>query len=124
MTDDLIARLEAATEGSRELSDECLLAVGWKDAGKHLGQWVRPDGSRLYKSDAPDPSQNAQDAIDHVVPEGWTGGGRLCGGPRFPMELLGPVKGMALAVGNTPALALCIASLRAHATMKETDDER
>lgn len=95
---DLIARLEAAPEGSRELSDECLLAVGWRverpeDCGtrdqtgdcygcgsKPPGgdkcavprsgwKWISPARVPLYGK-RPDPSRNVQDVIDWMVPEG------------------------------------------------------
>ena len=78
MADTLIARLEKAKSGSRALSDECLLAVGWvhdrrkTSSGKYTDYgWIRPDGSKCYTKDVPDPSQNAQDAIDWMLPEGW-----------------------------------------------------
>lgn len=76
--DSLIARLEAATEGSRELSNECLLAVGWEYRHDILlpPDWLdkdkNPSGNIFINSPwPPDPSQNVQDAITWMVPEGW-----------------------------------------------------
>ncbi len=108
----LIARLEAGP-GSRELSDECLLAVGWGKLPLTEYLWIDPSGKT---HDArPDPSQNVQDAIDWMVPEGWSGGGRIIGGPPYPIELLRVVGEGRLEWGHaaTPALALSAASLRA-----------
>ena len=129
----LIEKLEAATEGSRELSDECLLAVGFRRENFSIGDgskanpftvatgWRGPDGT-LYTIDRPDPSQNVQDAIDWMVPEGWAGGGRLVGAPPFPMELVRLNKpGYVSSTGQNPALALSAASLKAHAAVKETE---
>lgn len=80
----LIARLEAAEKGSRELSDECLLAVGWTKTREKLSfggthtVWRNPAGEVFYPSNSlkggqflPDPSQDLRDAVDWMVPDGW-----------------------------------------------------
>ena len=72
---DLIARLEAAPEGSRELSDEVLLAVGWEhiDTGDvREEQWVSPGGMYFIVSPRPDPTRSIDDALKWMVPEGWS----------------------------------------------------
>lgn len=67
---DLISRLEAATEGSRELSDECLLAMGWTYKPDWCGHaWRSPDESWVGFDKRPDPTRNVQDAIDWMVPD-------------------------------------------------------
>lgn len=66
----LISRLESAETGSRELSDEVLLALGFKiDAA---GWWLRPnDLDEFLRSDQrPDPTRSFDDAVG-LVPEGW-----------------------------------------------------
>ena len=65
---DLIVRLESAKVGTRELSDEALLAVGFERAGT---LWVGP-GHRTFMVDAqPDPTRSVDDALKWMVPEGW-----------------------------------------------------
>ena len=127
----LIEKLERGP-GSRKLSDECLLAVGWpKDK-------VTP-GNVRYVKDRPDSSQNLQDALDWMVPEEWhvdcLATPDLDCHPENPAAqnrvLLRPDLnndagwkcGMKEAFAATPALALCAASLRAREAMKEKNDE-
>ncbi len=110
----LIKRLEEAKEGSRELSDEVLVALGWR-IGKPRRAWA-PNRDFYFDDQVPDPSRNLQDAVD-LVPEGWAGGGRLVGEPPYAMELLNTNEdesGFVNSSANTPApaLALCIAILR------------
>ena len=65
---DLLSRLQQASEGSRELSDEMLLACGWK-IGE--GSWfIDPSGSKFLPDDRPDPTRSLDDAVA-LVPEGW-----------------------------------------------------
>lgn len=126
---ELIAELERAEEGSRELSDKVLLAAGWqrltKGAAKQPGDtgWRMPDGAPLYSTHphlfgAPDPTRSLDAALT-LVPEGWIW--RCDGGSGSGFAVIGkptakgnfglPHKYCAGAM--TPALALCIASLRA-----------
>ena len=112
--DSLAKRLEAGP-GSRKLSDECLLAVGWPE-------YKIIPGNVRYVQDRPDPSQNLQDAVTWMVPPGWewqleweidsddeSGVARV--------EIGDPMRGLA-GEAPTPALALCIAALKA---METTD---
>ncbi len=112
----LLKRLEEGP-GSRELSDECLLAVGWKMVGRPpFNVWYKPNGemfrSYIRGNVRPDPSQNLQDAVDWMVPEGhgWsvmthdrTDEGRMPGACVDGCSANAP----------TPALALCAAGIRA-----------
>ena len=80
MADEILAlaeRLEKAGEGSRELSDECLLARGCEPiyttrgvAGIYSG-WRAPDEEIWISDTRPNVTANVQDAIDHMVPKGW-----------------------------------------------------
>ncbi len=67
----LVAKLEQAQEGSRALSDEVLLALGWTtqpgwDEGTN---WISPEGNEHGDSadSRPDPTCSQGDAVD-VVP--------------------------------------------------------
>ena len=124
---DLLAKLESAGEGSRELSDECLLAVGWvlRDDGRSLACWHGPNGQEFYPCDfVPDPSRNVQDAIDWMVPESlsyslgapdWscTGKNDESSSAAWANIFKGRDGEWNTANAANPALALCIASLRA-----------
>lgn len=117
MSDDLISRLESAAEGSRELSDEVLVRHGWRrlspseEARQSLnyapeGWWQAPGGGPLTWR-RPDPTRSVDDALA-LVPEGW---GYMIDhmDPDEPEAMVGPYRG----IGDTPALALCAAILRA-----------
>ncbi len=94
---DLAARLEQAPEGTRELSDEVLLAVGW-DCG--------PPG---WTSDRPDPTRDLTDIAALVEATGrwWSvdkdeaGVDLADGQPNY------------VPTNGRPALALCIALVKA-----------
>ena len=64
--DELIAELEAATDGSRELSDAVLRACGWYIAaladGKSTPSWRRPNSSYVPGA-RPDPTRSIYDAL-------------------------------------------------------------
>ena len=68
---DLIARLSEAKEGSRELSDEVLVALGWMEQNAVILQ--SPDGTQSWfdEPDRPDPTRNLQDVVD-LVPGGYS----------------------------------------------------
>jgi hypothetical protein len=129
----LIERIEAGP-GSRELSDECLLAVGWRKDDKlrdiYAPRWFAPDGTEWRHADRPDPSQNLQDAIDWMMPEEWTAWGiqSMFRKTRFSVDLSRLTEcdaggdDWAHANAPTPALALCAAALRARETMEDDDD--
>ena len=135
----LIERLESAGEGSRELSDECLLARGFKRRkGYHIDGrpmdgwlWDFPDGTRCYPNELPDPSQNVQDAINWLVPEGWdysvgtdwhkgSGGdyGEACMAERAEGHPGHYTSRELTSEAATPALALSAASLKAIAALR------
>jgi len=107
---DLIARLEAAPEGSRELDAEIAVAV-WPKLADYAPDTKRGPGHWISPKDGPVYAENYTTSIDDaltLVPEGrrfkvgrdddGTGYASV-GGPRIVMSA-------------TPALALCIACLR------------
>ncbi len=73
--------LHEAKEGSRKLSDGCLLATGWtRDTTfGRIPQWSNPDGTHKYNEyhevwhtpGRPDLSRSVDDALNCMVPEGW-----------------------------------------------------
>ena len=122
MTDlaDLIQELEGASFGSEALCNQVLLACGWQISSKPerypIGRWLAPNGAR-YGCNAPRPSLDVQDAVDHVLPNGL----------RWEVSDTGAGVGFAGVKGKwwhaeaaTPALALCIAALKARRA-DETD---
>ena len=68
MTDPtLISDLERATEGSRELSDRVLVALGWKHIStKSIHWWINAAGIECAPPDRPNPTVNLQDAVEMV----------------------------------------------------------
>lgn len=118
----LIEKLETAEAGSRELSDEVLLALGWMEGPLNTTIWYRPDYSVVPESENLEPTTNLQDAVD-LVPEGWDWGagyGHENGDPEGEEVIFAvvgkPDKGLSTpgeANAATPALALCAAILRA-----------
>lgn len=124
---DLMAQLEAAREGSRELSDQVLLAVGWfvdtmtvQGCGvKEVEIWCCPDGAGAGSYETarrPNPTRNVQDAIDCVVPAKCSWEVRE---NKFTNEghawVYDPNDNELRTYGKStvPALAFCIACLRA-----------
>ena len=120
----LIAELEAAKEGSRTLSDKVLLACGWSYEPNRYGPggpqwgggglWTDPLGIGTAASDPrPSPTESLDAALT-LVPDGWavelTGEkGSQGWGVRLTSDASQETMGLAL----TPALALCIAALKA-----------
>ncbi len=104
---DLLTRLEQATEGSRELDEDISRHLGWKHQGANV--WRPPNGC----DQALAPFTRSIDAALTLVPEGWI----PCSLKWYPdhvwahLEALGKLSEGSAA---TPALALCIACLRAH----------
>ena len=113
---DLIKDLETAPSGSRELSDRVLLACGWRRQRPMEGAvswvWFRPDGEK-HNGKSPDPTRNLQDAVDWVVPEGVEWRVQMALGTKSQPEIGFAIVGECGRTGSTPALALCIAALRA-----------
>lgn len=119
----LIARLEAAEAGSRELGHEVLMALGWRRSvvGHFYGplyQWSSPDFSpHLISGDEdklPNPvlSLDAALALAESVLPGWPVG--MWTTKQYAVgSVLREDGGAFDATSPTPALALCIAILRA-----------
>ena len=131
---DLLSELEQATNGSRELSDKVLLAIGWQfpddwePKGLSHGNLVSPNGETISHHLRPNPTENLQDALE-LVPEGW-----------YPVlepyindadlvvycaDLFRPNWGEREPCrAHTPTLAFCIATLKARectSQKKETE---
>ena len=126
----LIEELEAATAGSRNMSDRILIAHGWTVADNSSSSvyawvWRNPDGIGVLSSALPDPSRDLSDTIA-LVQKGnfaienfmiWPGepvsltilGTHNYGGERAHKAEDGRWKGEAA----TPALAVSAASLKA-----------
>lgn len=129
---DLIARLKAAEVGSRELSDEVLLALGWvkfyfsvihASSGSVTEHWTAPNGSMMYASERPSPTESVDDALALAPPDKAY---CISFQPPNHYEVMVEVpeysissdpndpKGrFVLGRAATPALALCAAILRA-----------
>ena len=120
MGKDLIAELEAAPEGSRELDRRVLLALGWHiDAD---GYWWARNGNLGFDGEKethllPQPTTSFSAALI-LVPKRWRWEAADYGGdqdgPRaalwrgIPAEHIDDLQHYG-AFGNTPALALCAA---------------
>lgn len=118
--DELIQRLEAATGPSRDLANEVLFACGWtqREIGKLDNPtlyWEPPDKEHDYFRDGDQPNPlDSIDAARRLLPDdswewslSWNSGLAFAevGDPLLYME--GEAK--------TPAIALCIAALKARA---------
>ena len=123
----LIEKLEKGP-GSRELSDKCLLAVGWRHQySPGNAMWIRPDGWVVRTGSGarpPDPSRNLQDTLDWMVPEGWSihinqDDNRLWWAELRHGYQTSYDRVVMACKCTTPALALSTASLRAREAMKE-----
>ena len=118
--DELIARLEAATVGTDDLDQEIAETVlGWKQYALAWGSgWHDAKGMSHGWHDIPK-STRSLDAAMGLVPEGWDwclysdGGGEIY--KDVPSGMLPGAPGSTVISfeGATPALALCIAALRA-----------
>lgn len=120
----LIARLEAATEGSRELGEAVYLACGWTktQTGYWLGpiyHWGSPDGKITFAHDdfyQHDPTTSIDAALTLVPAHHMWEVRHGIGCRAVVWTLEQDYDGHSVPVGNTmdqPALALCIASLKA-----------
>ena len=119
---DLLERLYAATEGSRELSDEVLLALGWRRKEGPYSQpamwWKPPFEPSTWRERRPNCTESVDDALS-LVPEGWhwtAGNSRTWSGDvQSRASIFRPdIHGYIRADAPTPALALCIALIKAH----------
>ena len=113
---DLIARLETEV-GTRELDGEIALLVGWKKRHKGWAHWTSPDGAE--NQHVPFFSTSLDDALT-LVPEGieWSVERRYSKSfrPAYASIWSPGAKDVdfhANATAATPALALCIAALKA-----------
>ena len=122
MTDDLIARLEAAEEGSRELSELVAIAAGWRymPEVKHCWKWQSPYGKDLVappdyttSRDASLPGENIY-AVRRNIDGTWTA---LHGVLRSDGAESGETT---KATANTEAIARRVAALKA----RESEDGR
>ena len=119
---DLIARLEAATEGSRELDYKIALTQGWtlqKMKGDRKPYWREPGETQYYMRSTYGPphyTTSLDDAMT-LVPEGCDVDlqtrKRYCSIYRWDDS-----RGYGVPLGSTcdaetPVLALCIAALKA-----------
>ncbi len=140
---EIIERLERATDPSRDLADDVLLACGWSviefgalDNPSH--EWLAPDESTTYVGgDHPNPLASLDAAVS-LVPEGMMYGlagpwvytadhedetkrGRqiweaaVDDGDNFCGDIESLTDFDNSGQGPTPAIALCIASLKARA---------
>lgn len=135
--DELIAKLEMAPEGSRELGDEILLATGWRRGS--VGYWLGPiimwskDDRSYDDGKQPNPTTSLDAAI-MLVPKGWivadlrqwiwkdTGLYWACA-----LTQIDRSPGNYVSIGqpsvaercrpSNAALAMCIVALRAHKEM-------
>ena len=116
---DLISRLEKSRKGSRKLSDEVLLSLGWhkKDLNKGRALWCSPDGSSGWGYDLrPDPTRSIDDAIK-LRADNWEVSFVVEADGRASASIwdrLGDITPNRATIydGATPALALCIALVK------------
>ncbi len=121
---DLLARLESAGEGSRELDAEIARVLGHKTVFR-FGDWERSateDGKFCYWEALPSYTTNLQNALV-LVPEGWDvwfvsrqrqiSCGKFTHEPKISAEVMNAEERVERGEASTPALAMCIASLRA-----------
>jgi len=120
-TPDLLTRLEKATGPDRELDEDLARELGWETVMQWNGLvWKSPSGNTGYTP--PRFSSSIDEALS-LVPEGaikWSVSGGLDGmwGATVDMGVVGLI--CADFKGHTPALALCIAALRARIAEKES----
>ena len=111
---ELIAKLEAAKDGSWELGDEVLLACGWKttanfDPANPHPYWIRPDGVNVGINQ-PDPTTSLDAALT-LVPDSYQWS--VTDWRVKAYAQIGAT--ISSAEAAAPALALCIAALKARA---------
>lgn len=128
MMDTLIAELETATEGSRELDSEVAQAFGWRFCEKVLTYkgvdrcWFDPDSKPYISVDPPLFTQSLDVALSSI-PEGH-GPSEITWRPK-PRAVVVRYRTQTdedgdffAGVAHTSALALCIAALRARQAME------
>lgn len=119
MTDALIARLEAATEGSRDLDCEIYCAANPRCELAYGAPGVRIRGNQTVFQ--PPRFSTSIDAALSLVPDGsgWTVGA-CTNNTRYAEVFSAGGTKYVVCRAATPALALCIAALRARAAGEET----
>ena len=109
--DRLIEQIQGAAQGSRELSDDWLLAMGFTAEG----QWLTPAGVWIVDpDDRPDPTVDLKDTVA-LVPHGWFYLLGLVPGPRamlagYETQLGDDIHDIGFPAATLP-LALCGAVL-------------
>ena len=141
---ELIKRLETAETGSRELDAEIAIHIGWKHSKVQKGhglsgapiwshEWQSPDGHEtdfervsefvqgnpeIVAADIVPTFSTNIDAALTLAPEGWSWRvGNVPSGGGFAD--LGTQTSLQCIEGGTPALALCIAALKAREQTNE-----
>ena len=126
---ELIIRVKEATEGSRELSDEILLALGWTtktvidpgasaDYGEDIEakEWISPSGENTGYL-RPRCTESLGDAL-YLVPETWYWRVQGGGDATNLAALMPPGNDLAgYAQGATSSLAVCVALLEWNDTL-------
>lgn len=122
MIEEFISQLEKATGPDRALADEVLIACGWVADSNDEGEvtaWYDPNGIQHGPLDLPDPTGSIDAALT-LVPE-WHKWSVACGKRVQYVARVAPTKSNhGCSDGecdSTPAIALCIAALRARATI-------
>lgn len=124
---DLIARLEAATEGSAGLDAEVLRAAGWRPAKARGfgGYWRRPSDGVLVSPPSPTRQLDAIVALIEAKEWDWYKDrplyydtGTVLNG-HAPMFYVGESGGEEWSQHPSTILALCIAFVRALAAQEE-----
>lgn len=117
MTPALAARLEAAPEGSRELSDAVLEAAGWEridgtDETRPL--WITKNQGAWYEGDQPHPTRDLNAIVEMVRPGQFFSIAGPYKDGRYEAELAAGSSSKCIsAEAATPALALSAALVRA-----------
>ena len=108
---DLIRRLEDATVGSRELSDEVLVALGWSLTKRESLYWINPKDQAVHMMHRPSPTEDLTDAVAAIEEGHWC---RLIIATPARAEVNpNNIEGSPIVVASTPELAVTIANLKA-----------
>lgn len=113
---DIISRLEALTGPSRELGDEVLRAYGWTTptggGWPNDRFWSQPNGQTYGGvGERPDPTASVDAALALLPDDSWEW--NLAWNSGFGFAEVGDPTLHMEGEHKTPAIALCIASLRA-----------
>lgn len=123
----LLEEILQAEEGSRNLSDRYLLALGWQGiepnrSGIIAAHWTNPSGQDIPQGLRPDPTRNLQDAIDSLL-KGWTWGLASAVRSSPAVSSVGNQdagkESIQVASAATPQLAMCAANLKTRMASSE-----